>query len=70
MATKIDDLVDVFAAHLAHKKGQTVAELRPFVRTLIDEAMQEYREAGATYGMSEDAFLVWLDERRVVAKSA
>jgi hypothetical protein len=70
MASRIDDLVDVFAAHLAHKRGQSVAELRPFVRTLFTEAMQEYREAGAPLGQSDEAFLVWLDERRALAKSA
>jgi hypothetical protein len=53
MASKLDNLVDQFAAHLAHKKGQSVAELRPFVRTLFEEALQEYREAGAPLGTSE-----------------
>lgn len=69
MASKLDSLVDLFAAHLAHKKGQSIAELRPFVRTLFDEAMQEYREAGAPLGLSEEAFLVWLAERPRVARS-
>ena len=70
MASKIEHLVDVFAAHLAHKRGQSVAELRPFVRALFDEAMQEYDEAGAPYGMSDEVFLACLDERPWVVKSA
>jgi len=70
MASKLDSLVDQFAAHLAHKKGQSIAELRPFVRTLFDEALQEYREAGAPLGPSEEAFLVWLAERPRVARTA
>ena len=53
MASRFDNLVDLFAAHLAHKRGQSVAELRPFVRTLFEEALQEYREAGAPLETSE-----------------
>ncbi len=70
MASKIDNLVDQFAAQLAHKRGQSVAELRPFVRTLFEEAMQEYHEAGAPLGMSDEAFLAWLAQRPRLARTA
>jgi hypothetical protein len=70
MASKIDNMVDLFVAHLAHKKGLSAAELRPFVRTLFDQARREYLAAGAPLGLSDQAFLVWLDERPRVTKSA
>jgi hypothetical protein len=48
-----------------------VAELHPsFVRTLFNMAMQECRDAGAPFEMSEDAFLLWSNKRPVVAKTA
>jgi len=69
MASRLDSLIDTYAAHLAHKRRRPVAELRPFVRNLFDEALQEYREAGAPLGPSEEAFLVWLAERPRVART-
>lgn len=70
MSHDIDKLIDTFAAHLAHKRGQAAAELRPFVEGLVAEAMQEYYEAGAPYGPSEHGFLRWLGERPVLAMAA
>jgi len=47
VASKIDNLADGSADHLAHQKGQTVAELRPFVRRLFNQARRAYLSAGA-----------------------
>jgi hypothetical protein len=69
MPSQIDNLVELFAQHLAHKKGLSVAELRPFVRGLFDQARREYLAAGAPLGSSDEAFLVWLEERQRVVKS-
>ena len=70
MASTIDNLVDLFTAHLAHTRGQPAAELRPFVRAVFKEAQREHLAAGAPLGLSDDAFLVWFDQRGRVAKTA
>jgi hypothetical protein len=70
MITEIKRLIDLFAAHLAHSRCQSLAELRPLVQTPFAEAEQEYREAGAPYGESVEGFLAWLGELRRVVKAA
>lgn len=66
MAT-IDSLIDIFAAHLARKHGQTLAEVRPYVRWLVTQALREYAEAGAPYGETAAGLLCWLIGRPQVA---
>ena len=47
MANKIDDQVERYAAHLAHKRGEDVAALRAYMRVLLQRAAGVYRGRGA-----------------------
>jgi hypothetical protein len=70
MARKIDRTVNQLSVQLAYQSGRPLAELRPIIRGLFDQALREYLAAGAPYGQSDEAFLEWLEERQAVAKTA
>jgi len=70
MTSKIEELIEHYAIHLAHKRGESVAELRAYVHALFERTQQEYRAAGSPRGEGEDAFLAWLDEQPLLAKTA
>lgn len=68
MASRIDDLVEMHAAHLAHKRGERVGELRAYLRALFEHAQQDYLAAGSPNGEGDEAFLAWLNERPLLAR--
>lgn len=70
MAGKVDRMVTQLLVQLAYQSGRPLAELRPIIRGLFDQARREYVAAGAPLGLSDEAFLRWLEERLAVAKSA
>jgi hypothetical protein len=56
-------MITQLSVQLAYQTGRLLAELRPIVRGLFDQARREYLAAGAPLGLSDEAFLIWLDER-------
>jgi hypothetical protein len=70
MSRKRDQAIIQLSIQLAYQSGRPLGELQPLLRGLFDQARREYLAAGAPYGTSDEAFLVWLDERPVVAKTA
>jgi hypothetical protein len=47
-----------------------VGKVRPIVRSQFDQARREYVVTCAPYGLSDEAFLAWLEEQQAVVKMA
>jgi hypothetical protein len=54
------DYIAALAQHIAHERGWTDAEALRWVQVRIDEARDEYRQAGAPLGNTDEGFLAWL----------
>lgn len=61
MTDRIDALCDLMVADLVELSGWPRAEVEPLVRDLIARTYRVYLETGAPAGLSDAAFLRWLE---------
>jgi hypothetical protein len=49
--------------HVMHERGWTMEEAVTWVKVRVAEAREEYRQAGAPLGDTDEGFVVWLSPR-------
>lgn len=59
----LDEWIDQLAEHLAHSRGWTEAEARRWVEVRLIESREEYRQAGAPLGDTDEGLIAWLAPR-------
>jgi len=58
------DYIAAIAQHIAHERGWSLAEATRWVEARMREAREEYRQAGAALGETEEGFVAWLAPRQ------
>jgi hypothetical protein len=61
--TALEQFIAALAAQIVHERGWTVAEANRWVHARIAEAREEYRQAGAPLGDTDEGFIAWLSPR-------
>jgi hypothetical protein len=61
--TALEQFIAALAAHVMHERGWTAAEAARWVEVRIAEAREEYRQAGAPLGDTDEGFIAWLTPR-------
>jgi len=59
----LTELIGAMAVHMMHERGWTMEEATAWVKVRIEEAREEYRQAGAPLGDTDDGFVTWLSPR-------
>src|SRR5262245_2491724 len=64
LAEPLDQFIAAVADYLAHTRGEPLPVTCRAVRNPVEQARQEYREDGATYGGAAAWLLRWLSQCR------
>jgi hypothetical protein len=59
----LDEFIDQVAEHIAHSRGWSLDDATRWVEQHVIDARDEYRQAGAPLGDTDDGFLAWLQPR-------
>ena len=59
----LTELMGAMTVHMMHERDWTMEEAVAWVKVRIAEAREEYRQAGAPLGDTDEGFIVWLAPR-------
>ena len=59
----LTELMGAMTVHVMHERGWSLEEAVAWVRVRIAEAREEYRQAGAPLGDTDEGFVAWLMPR-------